>query len=189
MKIRNSLIVIVLLACIVACDTDLSLKSETSKKDLENAPFFNIASFIEKEINSTLIKVGTVHKTVTINGKAESENIVVKNWYDELSPFINADINRPAWHDKYLQKKTILPDSSIQKEYYALMDILKTRNIIVRQNSEATHLSILNQEKTLSTDNTTQLIYETGKGYSIKTTQRLLNSVDTIIIDAKFVND
>jgi hypothetical protein len=189
MKICNGLFIIVLLTFNVACDTDLSLKSENSKKALENAPFFNINSFFEKEITNTLIKVDSVYKTVTVNGKAESKNIVVKDWKEELSPFINADINRPAWHDKYLKKETILADNSIQKEYYALMDILKTRNIIVRQNSEATHLSILNQEKTLSTDNTTQLIYETGKGYTIKTTQRLLNSVDTIIIDAKFVND
>jgi hypothetical protein len=138
---------------------------------------------------NSLNKVVSVRKTVTVNGKAEIKNIVVRNWREELSPFINADINRPAWNDKYLIKETVLPDGSNQKEYYALMDILKTRNIIVRQLGEATNISILNQEKTLSTDNTTQLIYQTGQGYSIKTTQRLLNSVDTIIIDAKFVND
>jgi hypothetical protein len=189
MKMRNSLFFSVLLVCIIACDSDMSLKSENPEKASENSHFFNIVHFFDLEISTTLKKVVSVQKTVTVNGKVESKNVVVKDWKEELSPFINADINRPAWRDKYLKKGITLPDGSIQKEYYALMDILKTRNIIVRQSSEATHLSILNQEKTLSTDNITQLIYQSGKGYSIKTTQSLLNSVDTIIIDVKFEYD
>jgi hypothetical protein len=64
-------------------------------------PLFDLKGFLDNEIATHLKDVKTVKKTVTVNGKTETKEVTIKDWKEELKPFFNSDINRPAWRDKY----------------------------------------------------------------------------------------
>ncbi|NJN34785.1 MAG: hypothetical protein HC817_11570 [Saprospiraceae bacterium] len=120
----------------------------------EKKAFFDLKSFLEKEIQTGLAAGKSVKKTVTVNGLSETKNMVITDWATELRLFLNADINRPAWQDKYLRKESRLENQDSVFEYYALRDALKVRHLIVQRNAAQTDYSIkiLSAEKTAATE-------------------------------------
>ncbi len=154
----------------------------------EKKAFFDLKNFLEKEIKTGLETGKSVKKTVTVNGQSETKNMAITDWATELRPFLNADINRPAWQDKYLRKESRLENQDSVFEYYALRDALKVRHLIVQRNAAQTDYSIkiLTAEKTAATETRTELFLDKKTGYSIKSAQKLMGSVDSARIEVVF---
>jgi hypothetical protein len=96
-------------------------------------PLFDLKGFLDNEIATHLKDVKTVKKTVTVNGKTETKEVAIKDWKEELKPFFNSDINRPAWRDKYkvlnLNQDKDYDTIFFNKQYDALDKNLKTQRI------------------------------------------------------------
>lgn len=117
-----------------------------------------------------------IHKTVTQNGITETKNISVIKWVNELSLFIESDINKPAWENSYLVKKS---NRSIQ--YIALDTNLKTRKIVVIQdlNQKIIAVEITNQTKNILYSSEERLKYIADSVYQIDKSQHILLIGDT----------
>ena len=76
-------------------------KNEAPQYSKNSSPLFDLKGFLDNEIATHLKDVKKVKKTVTVNGKTETKEVEIKDWKEELKPFFNSDINRPAWLDKY----------------------------------------------------------------------------------------
>jgi hypothetical protein len=96
-------------------------------------PLFDLKGFLDNEIATHLKDVKKVKKTVTVNGKTEIKEVEIKDWKEELKPFFNSDINRPAWRDKYkvinLNKEEGYDTIFFNKQYNAFDKNLKTQRI------------------------------------------------------------
>jgi hypothetical protein len=152
-------------------------------------PFFDLKGFFETEIDAHLKNKGLVRKTVTINGKAETKDVDIKDWKEELKPFFNADINKPAWYDKYQMIEKSLGNNSSLKTYETKEKNLKTKQLSVIQNDsiKKVQLNILTSDHTAVTESDTQLLYDTESGYTISSQQKLLGSTETIVIKVAFL--
>ncbi|MBC3539403.1 hypothetical protein ACFSC6_17930 [Rufibacter sediminis] len=58
---------------------------------------YDVVSFLDQEANALTAKKAAVRKTVSKEGKVNEEKIFTSlNWTEELAPFADADINKPA---------------------------------------------------------------------------------------------
>jgi len=86
---------LVLVLILSACQ-EVTTPAENNQVNI----FFDLKDFFQKEITS-LEKINSFKKTVSINGVSEEKELAKLNLDNELSIFIASDINRPAWSDKY----------------------------------------------------------------------------------------
>lgn len=184
----KSLTIILLSFSFFSCHQN-SASSQTANTSA--IPFFNLKSFFETEINTKLKNYKKVKKTVTINGNAETKIIEIKDWSEELSPFFNADINKPAWHDKYQLVERPFGANGTVKTYQTTEKHLKTKQLsIIEDNSTKDFkINILTSDKTALNQSNTQLLYDTNSGYTISTQQKLLGSTETVVIQVEFLKN
>ena len=163
--------------------------SEISQSKASAIPFFNLKGFFETEINAKLKNHKMVKKTVTINGRVETKDIEIMDWHEELKPFFNADINKPAWYDKYQLTEKSLGENGTVKTYQTQEKHLKTKqmSIIQNDNTKACQINIITSDKTAVTESDTQLLYDTNSGYTISTQQRLMGTTEMVVIQVEFL--
>jgi hypothetical protein len=163
--------------------------ADSDKQKIVVNPFFDLKSFFETEIKTHLKNKIMVKKTVTINGKAETKDVEIKDWNEELKPFFNADINKPAWFGKYQMTEKPLSNNSTLKTYQTKEKNLKTKQLSIIQNDSTKNvqLNILTSDHTAVTESDTQLLYDTETGYTISSQQKLLGSNETIVIQVAFL--
>jgi hypothetical protein len=162
---------------------------DSHKASSSTSPFFNLKGFLDTEINTNLKNQKMVKKTVTINGKAETKDIEIKDWKEELKPFFNADINKPAWYDKYQLSEKAVGEHGRVKTYRTSEKLLKTKQLSIIENDSTKErtVNIVTSDKTAVTQSDTQLVYESNSGYTISTQQKLLGANDTVVIQVVFL--
>jgi len=137
--------------------------------------FFSINSFLKTEIEG-LEKSGVqLRKTVTRNGKEETRVIQKPDYSIELSEFLNADISRPAWKDKY-EKKEI--ENGFQ--YICTDDKLDIKEVNVQEIGEKTIIHIKKETENSLNQAEKNLQYETGKGFRIKNIRKSIGNKSLI---------
>jgi hypothetical protein len=169
--------------------TIISCQQNINDNKTTTSPLFSLKGFLDAEINNTLMHHTRVRKTVTINDKVEIKELDIQNWNAELKPFFNADINKPAWYDKYQISEKRLADSSLEKTYQTKEKHLKTKQLSVIQNDNTQNvkLTIFTSDKTAVTQSDAQLIYDTHAGYQISTQQMLLGTTEKVVIKVEFL--
>ena len=151
------------------------------------APFFDLTAFFEKEIQR-LPALGPVEKTTTINGTTETRTVNDLDYRTELTPFISADINRPAWLDKY-RVDSLVADGTLQKlTYTALEDDLFTRTLVIAFDGPAVDsIYIEKGSELMIADTRRELVYRPDAGYTLRGTQKVVLASDNRIgISVKF---
>ena len=151
-----------------------SCQSTTSKPvvGLEK-PYFDLKSYFEKE-KMRLATVSNFKKTTVVDGKEETKQLETINFNNEFRIFADADINRPAWFDKYLID-SILQDGNLTRIDYTAKDAkMEMQKISVDfDQSVVQKISIQKAAETALADTQFELIYEPKIGYSIENTQQL----------------
>jgi hypothetical protein len=168
-------------------DTPTSQAPKSYSEQFKPA-FFDLKSFIQQEIEH-LKKMKMVEKTVTVNGKSETKKVAIANWEEELTPFINSDINRPAWKDKYRLNEGLIAQEGKYKRYEATDENLKTQVLGIKFSDDDKILTVYIENKEDSAVSAAQqkLTYNVGKGYKIESLQKTLTSKeDNVIIEVKF---
>ncbi len=162
---------------------------ESSQNKAVIKPFYDIKGFFNGEIKRLTDGGMTIQKTVSVNGKKETQVIEKPNFDEELKMFIASDINRPAWTDKYLVKEMPVGNHGFKYEYWSKDKNLRTKKIVVDEmygNVNKT-IEILNSDNSVVTETEAHLFYDINRGYKISTLQKLMGSVDSVSIEVAFL--
>lgn len=154
---------ILLIFIIVSCS-----KPEPKKA---NNTYTDIKGFFEAEVSRLSKSAVLIDKTVKRNDISETKTGISVNWANELSLFIESDINKPAWRDRY---KIIENKNRIH--YTALDDELRTRSIQIQKdlNGRLLHILIKNETQNNLYQSSEILSYFPDSFYTINKSQNVI---------------
>ena len=102
---------------LLACSQEVASPNASVEK-----AFFDLPTFFEEEINSLQQQVTALEKTATINGKTEKLRLEAYDLAEELTIFINSNINKSTWkghfhcaHSGVRKRDTICQGKSVTK--------------------------------------------------------------------------
>ena len=169
--------VLVLFSCNQAEEAQVAM----DKKDT----FFSLDKFFEAEEERLQSANVGLDKEISINEKEEQRLMTEVDYSREFSMFRKADINRPAWSDKY-QADSTLQNGALQIRYTSLDPELKTQELFVMMNKEGSveKIEVVSQTETALAGNKSWMTYEPQKGYLIKTQQEN-RTAETLNIEIK----
>ncbi len=154
----------------------------------QTKPFFDLKAFFSNEIMK-LKTIKKVKKVISFNGKVEENNFDILNYKEELSVFINSDINKNAWIDKYTIDSTFNAQKELNKlQYSANKESLKTQKIEINfLNKQPSEIIITNISSNPIAIANQVLRYTPNKGYRIDNTQQqILSEEKTMRIEVFF---
>ena len=99
------------------------------QQDMEREPFFDLSGYIQAQIDSLTAHQPTVRKTVILNGTEETKELTNLRFATDLRMFREADINKPAWLDKYTVTKEEVGDGAQVQRYVATDSSMQTRQL------------------------------------------------------------
>ncbi|PPK88255.1 hypothetical protein CLV84_1220 [Neolewinella xylanilytica] len=141
------------------------------EEDLARDPYFDLTAYINRQVDSLQAAGGEVTKTITLNGTTETKRMTDLNFATDLRVFREADINKPAWLDKYHSEREARGDSLI-RTYTALDSSMQTRRLrVVSQDNVPVHIEIIRRTGTVLSKGQHRLIYEPARGYRMRTEQ------------------
>jgi hypothetical protein len=169
-----------------ACQSGAS----TTDNKQEDAFFFNLKNFFEAEI--ARLDQGKIAgiKKVQFNQEKDETKSQILNYAKELEVFVNSDINKLSWRDKY-SGDTSLVNGQIQKIVYkALDEHLKTREVVILfEGAKVSDIRIKNRLKSIIADARQNLRYRPQEGYEIRGTQNMSAAGDASVgVEVVFVN-
>jgi hypothetical protein len=155
----------------------------------EQKDFFDLKSFIEQQIEKGT-KIKSYRKSLTFDGKTEQQILDDLNLSEELSIFTNADINKPAWFDKYEVDSVFNAKQQLVRLTYQTLDKkLKTKRLSVSYTgAQIDTVSIVQATANAVAKTDQHLIYIPEKGYRIENVQKV-TALDgrTLVVDVEFV--
>lgn len=153
--------------------------------------FFDLAGFFNQEaIRLTKSKVKG-EKELSFNAKKGHLPSAKLDFEKELAVFVNSDINKLSWRDKYQADTLYDNEHLLQKiQYKALDEQLKTRTVIIEYaQGKVVKIEIRNRLKSIIAQSEEKLTYEPVKGYSINGLQQMiLAGKNTMEVDVRFKN-
>ncbi len=172
----------------------LLLCSCTSEVTTPNTPtekiFFDLPSFFESEIELIQKDLIALEKTSTVNGQKETKRVENVDLTEELSIFVNADINKTTWQDQYQVDSLRNEDASLQAIHYtALNDNLKTKKMIVAyERGVVKEIEIWKGIDNMAIQSNQILKYFPQQGYVISNEQSIvLSTAQKVEIKVDFV--
>ncbi|MFC2176064.1 hypothetical protein ACFLR1_03750 [Bacteroidota bacterium] len=132
--------------------------------------YYDIPKFINAQSTNLDKKKQWVRKTVTKDGRTHIIERGDIEWNDELSAFIDSDINRPAWRGSF-KVDTISLDRVWVITYKTEVSEIPVKNVVVTMDKESKECLQVTVDK--STENflytsNQKLFYTTGEGYMLK---------------------
>ena len=171
------------LGALLASTLLLGCIPEETAEAVELTPFFNLQAFVDAEVERLEANVPRADKSITFNEEVESHEAMELDYEDELAVFRNADINRPAWLEKYSIDST-RGGSRLQVEYVALDTTLAVRSMrVIQEGEQVVRIEVESQTGTVLSDGRRFLRYEPATGYLIDSYQdrRFGGNLDTRI--------
>ena len=150
----------------------MTIACNSSDTTVTDNTYFDLKSYFKEEIKR---KAGiSLQKTVKINEKSETKTIDTPNLEEELSIFLNSDINKPAWLDKYTTDSTHTNGKLSKITYTTTAPKLKTKELRIElQDGNVQAIAIQNHTKNTVYTTIQSLNYLPGTGYTIKTEQNI----------------
>ena len=130
--------------------------------------FFDLRDFFNQEVKSLQKDKPQARKTVRLDGRESVQTAAGINYTAELAPFIQSDINKPSWKDKY-RVDSIFTGGSLEEIRYTAGDAtLKTKELRVFFKGNGVHsVWIKNSIHSIISESDQELKYDKYKGYSI----------------------
>jgi len=150
------------IAAISSCRPDI----KENKGDLK---YFDIKGYFYADSSMLTSKHPLITKTVSHNGITQTKKVYIGNWGNEFAPFINSDINKPAWRESY----TVTTGTGVMI-YNAKTPDLKTTKVIISKNGDKLNwIEIDNHTKNLLYEDYEKLVYYPDSLYSISKWQKV----------------
>ncbi|THH40623.1 hypothetical protein [Neolewinella litorea] len=141
------------------------------REEMNEEPFFDLAAYIDAQVDS-LEQAGTaVTKTIFLNGTTETKKITDLNFGNDLKVFRESDINKPAYLDKYKVQREESADR-IVRTYTATDSTMQTRRLtVVSRDDRPIYLEIIRKTGTVLSEGDHRLVYDPTRGYRMRTEQ------------------
>lgn len=150
----------------------------------EELPFFDLRGYIDSEVDRLTEAKVRVNKTITLNGVSETKSLDEVNFSNDLRLFREADINKPAWREKYTTEEQSLSGSHLITTYLAQDSNLIVLKLLVEEDQGVPiRIELERKTGTILSDGVHQLKYAPASGYSVKTkqTNRFGDDIDALI--------
>lgn len=159
---RYTTVLLFLFALFAGCSLD-------NNKQSNPQTYFSVNEYFKNEIARLSKSNPTITKTVSVNDVVERKKLQIANWQQELSSFIEADINKASWKGSFQLTKT---DTS--EIYTSQSDKIPVKKLIViKANNKVKSIKFfLANENNLYTSNDS-LVYNANDFYEIKKTQKI----------------
>ncbi len=160
-----------------------------SEPERPESPFFDLQEYFEEEVERLQDRQPGVAKTVTFGGKTEEQRFDSLDFREELKVFLDADINRVAWWDRYSIDSVRTSGALTSIRYEALDPDLKIRSIVLDFAADSLSKVAINLFSDSPASRFSQeLIYRPGDGYRIETQQKVvLSKTEDLLVDARFL--
>lgn len=140
-----------------------------------NTVYFDLKKYLESEITRLDKTQPTVLKTVSVNGKEEQQTLKQLDYRSELTPLLEADINRPAWEGKYRVDSTHIAPGEWTLTYTATDEKPPVRTMSVRfQKHVVESILIERAGQTLMAGSSQKLSYRPAAGFEVETLQKVV---------------
>lgn len=149
----------------------LLLSCEEEKEEVFEKPYFDVKGFIEAEIERLEKEKPTVEKLIITDGEIETHQIDNINWKDELSSFLELDINTPPRRNSFGVDTAFASDSTYTIRYRPFLAGSAIRSLEVTINSYTGKCTSLSGERFVSNyvyQTTEKLLYLTDMFYNIE---------------------
>ena len=150
--------------------------------------FFDLKVFFSQE-QERLKNINRLNKKALIDGILEEKTTEGLNLKEELALFIDSDINKVSWLDKYEADSTFNDGVLTQIVYQAKEDQLKTNRLTVHFEQERVDsIDIIRKASSLAAELEQRLIYLPDIGYSIESRQKTsFSEAHVLKLDVQFV--
>ena len=158
-----------ILFTLFSCGNSESPQSTDRKSSLN---YFDIRGYMEAEIKK-LAQEPSFNKSVYVNGEKETKRLESIDLENELTPFIDSDINKPAWAGKYDVDSTFNQAHQLIGLHYQSKDRkLKTKSIAIDfEGTDVSKIFIVNAVNSSVANTYQTLTYQPQKGFSIESKQ------------------
>lgn len=167
-----------------------SSNASENEEIVVDSPFYDLRTFFNKEIERLTKEQPRVLKRVAIQEKKEEKQFDQLDYKQELQVFVDSDISKVAWFDRY-EMDTIQKNQSLKELVYtAKSPKLKTRIIRISFDDQQ---AVKEVKMAIGTENQVagakkELTYTTNQGYKIETVQSLIGSSDkTVSLEVRFL--
>ncbi len=168
----------------------LLLLSACSKPDEPGEKsLFSLSQFFSGEIAAMQKNGCGLTKTIRSGNTSASKKITSPAWEKELKPFMDAEIDKPAWKNSY-SSDTSLKDSLVIITYTTSAKKAPVKRLRVTQcNGKTQHLHISTVESNSWFELKQELSYDLHKGYTISSEQSmLLSDKSAWVITGEFIS-
>lgn len=165
--------ILVLTSCLLLAACSPAPQPDASKMTAK--PFFDLKGYFGQQMTDLARKNPSVVKRLRIGEKTEEITPDSIDFKQELKVFADADLNRPAWFDKYTVD-SIRNDAGelTHIAYKALATDLKVQQLEIDfAAGTASRIHIVSQLKTAVADSKQDLTYEPSVGYKVVDEQKI----------------
>lgn len=168
------------LFCLLAIFASCNLKND---EKTNTQTYFSISDYFKNEVARLSKNNQSIVKTVLVNGKSEQKKARITNWKQELSSFIDADINKASWKGSFQLIKT---DTS--ETYLSQSEKIPVKKVVVLlRDKKVEAIKIFIQNKNVLYSSTDSLTYLPNNYFEINKTQQIrLMNTKRYIVNGKF---
>jgi hypothetical protein len=154
----------------------------------EGTSYIDSRAFFTEQAQQMQDNHTALHKKAMFDGKQEETDDTNPDWQKELSPFSDIDMRKPSLAGRYAVDTSVVSDSTYEISYMATDTATTLRNIVFGfHNDHISYVQATYTEKNTLYETRKDLVYTTGKGYSITGDQQVtLGSPVRYSIEASF---
>jgi hypothetical protein len=159
-----------------------------SSQKVENLVFFDLKGYFQSEIKD-LKNVRNITKITEVNGQKETLKLDSIDFESDLKIFSNADINKPAWSDKYSIDSIKNDAGHLSKlNYKALDPELKIDQLeLTFENDEVSKVFVSKSLSSAISKVNEKLVYNPKSGYVIERDQEItISGRNDFKVEVKF---
>ncbi len=148
-----------------------SCYADELQQDMKQEPFFDLSGYIDAQVDSLHRLHPVVEKTIILNSTSETKRMADLNFGTDLRVIREADINKPAWLDKYRVEKQA-DGNAVTSVYTAIDSTMKTRRLTVKTvDGKPTDIEVVRKTGTVLSQGEHTLRYRPASGYRLRTVQ------------------
>lgn len=146
-----------------SCSTEVQ-----NQKD--NTSYIDIPAYFQKEIIRLKTENPTVVKTVKKDKQEETKEVQIANWENELSNYLNIDLNKPAYHGLFTKDSTDYKVTFSAKDSNLDISFIEISYVL----TEPVEFKIKRKVKNSLYQTEETLYYHKNKSYSLEKHQSVI---------------
>ncbi len=167
----------------------VSCKPNETKVPSKSINFFDLKGFLTKQVLEDISMISSIEKSIIVNGVKETKKLDKDIIKADIEGFKDADINKPAWSDKYKVDSLLDGQNHLSETVYKAIDTtMRTKELrIVYSNDKVIEIKIEKSNQSIAANMNQKMYYTVNKGYSIIHYQKLtVSTADSIITNVVF---